>query len=218
MDTPGRCASLVACAFAVLPLLAPVVGQEPVRVPHPTATRLAGRKSADDSARMIVDYGRALRIDFDATEGAGDEQRLLVGDCDSAPCTVGPLAKIQPRYRRPNWETPPRDSGEIIARIISDGPYMRITGTDTVFKFNIHGQDTVFWWVGPRGEQRQLVSVFTTTHPGVAPLVSNLEVGAHKSDFWKQGLARWIYSPRDEKGWGTCDGGRCCSSNGLQLP
>ena len=185
------------------------------RPPHPTYTRLAGARSRSDTSNLILAYARSIRILFDTSEGAGDQQRLTVGNCDTS-CSLGPLATIQPRLRRPNWEQPPRDSGEVIARIISDGPYMRIAGSDTTYKFNIHGRDTVFWWVGPR--DGRLVSVFTSTQLGVPPLVSNLDTGiGHPRSFWKQGLARWVWRPHDEMAWGTCDGGRCCSSNGLEL-
>jgi len=208
----NRLAAAVAGTLALLVVAASA--QTPTPAPHPTYGRLRSARSRDDTTRLILDYGRAMRLQFDTAQGAGDEQRLTVGDCDTS-CSLGPLAAIQPRLRRPNWESPPRDSGEIIARIISDGPYMGITGTDTVYKFNIRGRDTVYWWVGPR--EGRLVSIFSSTQ-AIAPLVSDLDPGAgHSRSFWKQGLARWVWTPHDEKAWGTCDGGRCCSSAGLSI-
>ncbi len=219
MNRVSRRASLFTVGALGVPLLALVVTpawpQTP-QAPHPTYTRLARAGSPMDTTNAIVDYGRSIRSLFDTAGGAVDQQRLTIGDCDTTgPCSVGPLATIQPRLRRPNWDKPPRDSGEVIARIISNAPYVRIRGSDTTYKFNIHGRDTVFWWVGPR--EGRLVSVFASTQPGVAPLVSRLELGPHDRTYWKQGLARWVWTTHDEWAWGTCDGGRCCLSDGLEL-
>lgn len=213
-DGGGSAVSRAAMTVATLVLLAtPACAQ--TRPDHPSATRLQSAGRSNDSAALIVRYSRSIDAEFDTAEGAGDKQRLMVGDCSSRPqtCRYGPLARIEPRLRRPNWEGPSardtgvtaRDSGEVIARIISDGPYR---------KFNVQGRDTVYWWVGPR--EGRLVSIFTSSKRGVRPLVSDLEVGPHYDPlYWKQGLARWIWKDRDEAVWGTCDGGRCCRSSGL---
>jgi hypothetical protein len=51
-------------------------------------------------------------------------------------------------------------AGEVIARIInrSDTGYIYRVGKNTSYKFNLHARDTVYWWVGRRGDS--LVSVF----------------------------------------------------------
>jgi hypothetical protein len=122
----NRLAVAVAGTLTLLVAAASAQTPQAPKPPHPTNTRLGSARSYDDTTRLLVEYGRALRLQFDTAEGAGDSQRLTVGDCDTA-CSLGPLAAIQPRLRRPNWESPPHDSGEVIARIISNGPYMRIT-------------------------------------------------------------------------------------------
>jgi hypothetical protein len=200
------------------------VAQAPQPV-HPTFSRLRDEsKSSQDTVGIIVRYGYAMSAQFDTAEGAGDAQRLMLGDCTTKPptCRYGPFARVQPRLRRPNWDVePPSDTGEVIARIISDSsPYVaRVQGRDTIYKFNIHGRDTVYWWVGPRRPRdTTLVSIFVSSR-GERPLVSNVKVGPHsrrdRMSYWQQGLARWIWTDRDEDVWGTCDGGRCCQSGGL---
>ena len=174
------------------------------------------RVSMVDSVRRIIGYTRSIRdTGFVVDTGAGDEQRLR--DCRSGTCKYGPLAVIQPRYRITDSGSTTLDSGEVIARIInrSDTGYIyRVDDKDTSYKFNLHARDTVYWWVGKRG--KSLVSVFFSTRPGARPLVSDLTPHYHPRGYWKQALARWIWDERDEQGWGTCDGGVCCQSSGIQ--
>jgi len=189
---------------------------------YPTSTRLGN--PGQDTALMILQYGRSLREGFNTEEGAGDAQRLLVGECspESATCTSGPFSIVQPRARRGKWEVRnPRDSGEIVARIISDRPYtfLRAVGADTLYKFNIHGRDTVYWWIGPRRSgDTALVSIFVSTRSR-HPLRSNLSYArpTHEPGYWQLALARWIWTYKDEAIWVTCDGGRCCRSDGTEL-
>jgi hypothetical protein len=35
-------------------------------------------------------------------------------------------------------------------------------------------------------------------------------VSEHASGYWRQALARWIWSETDETRWGTCKEGGCC--------
>jgi hypothetical protein len=163
-------------------------------------------RTSDDSAALILRFARSARdSEFVTDSGAGDQQRLMVGTCP-ANCRYGPLAAIQPRNRVARWTEEHRDSGEVIARIISDSAYP---------KFNIQGRDTVYWWVGRRGDKT--VSVFTSTRPGVRPLVSDLEVTPHPAGYWTQSIARWLWRDRDEAAWSTCDGSACCKSSGTPL-
>ncbi len=145
--------------------------------------------------------------EFDTTVERSDFRRLMVGDCPDH-CRPGPLASIQPRINAASWSAAHRDSGEVIARIISEGRYP---------KFNIQGRDTVYWAVVKRGDS--LVSVFHSTARGSTDLISNVEVIHHGEGFFRGiAAARWVWSDRDDMAWGTCDGGACCRSAGIALP
>ena len=181
---------------------------------RPTNERLRGVRSQQDSVNWITAYGRSMRdTGFVVDTGSGDEQRLR--DCRTPPCKYGPLAVIQPRYRITDSGSTTLTAGEVIARIInrSDTGYIYRVGKDTSYKFNLHARDTVYWWVGRRGDS--LVSVFLSSKRGAPPVVSDLTQHPHPRGYWKQPLARWIWDEGDEKGWGTCDGGVCCQSSGI---
>ena len=62
------------------------------------------------------------------------------------------------------------------------------------------------------------IGTFTSTRPGVRPLVSNLVMTHHAPGYWRGiALARWLWSDQDDLAWGTCDGEVCCKSNGFEL-
>lgn len=148
--------------------------------------------------------------EFDTTPERSDVRRLMIGNCPD--CRPGPMAWIQPRIRAASWSAAHRDSGQVIARIISEGGYP---------KFNIHdrrgGRDTVFWAVMRSGDS--LVSVFRSTTPGSTDLISKVEVIHHGEGFFRGiAAARWLWSDTDDLAWGTCDGGACCKSAGIRLP
>jgi hypothetical protein len=145
--------------------------------------------------------------EFDTAAERSDVRRLMLGDCPDH-CRPGPLASIHPRIRAATWSAAHRDSGEVIARIISEGRYP---------KFNIQGRDTVYWAVVKRGDS--LVSVFRSTAPGSTDLVSDLKVIHHGEGFFRGiAVARFVWSDTDDMTWGTCDGGACCKSAGRALP
>jgi len=173
-----------------------------VRVVIPDWTRLQAILAADSAP--AISYTSAIPAsEFDTAPEKSDQRRLMLGTCPNA-CRFGPFARIHPRVRSTSWSSARGDSGEVIARIISDSAYP---------KFNIHGRDTVYWWVGKRG--RSQVSVFTSTAPGAKPLVSDLEVIPHGREFLQGiALARWLWNDVDDMTWGTCDGGACCRSSG----
>jgi len=142
--------------------------------------------------------------EFDTTPERSDMRRLIIGTCPDR-CRPGPLAWIHPRIRAASWSAEHRDSGEVIARIISEGPYP---------KFNIHGGDTVYWAVVKRGGT--LVSVFRSTARGSTDVISRVEVIPHGQGFFRGiAYARWLWSDKDDLAWGTCDGGACCKSDGI---
>ncbi len=146
--------------------------------------------------------------EFDTTTERSDMRRLIVGTCPGR-CRPGPLAWIQPRISAASWTAEHRDSGEVIARLISDSAYP---------KFNLQDRgrgraDTVFWAVMKRGDA--VISVFHSTTPGSTDLITRTDVIHHGEGFFR-GLsyARWLWSDRDDIAWGTCDGGACCRSAG----
>ena len=183
---------------------------------RPTNERLRGL-SAAIMARNIRGYARSLGdsgfVDTVYT-GQVDEQRLRM--CISGICRYGPLAIIQPRTHVTDSSSTTRDSGAVIARIInkSNQPYLaRTPRGDTVYKFNLHARDTVYWWAGRKGDA--FVSIFVSSKPGVAPIISDLQPDEHPPGYWKQPLARWLWVESDEGAWATCDGGACCRSKGV---
>jgi hypothetical protein len=144
--------------------------------------------------------------EFDTTLERSDQRRLIIGNCPKD-CHPGPLASIQPRVRAASWSAEHRDSGEVIARIISEGPYP---------KFNIHGRDTVYWAVVMR--DGKLVSVFRSTASGARDVIANVQVITHDRGFFRGiAFARWLWSDTDDLAWGTCDGAGCCKSDGIAM-
>jgi hypothetical protein len=162
-----------------------------------------GRDSA--AVRALLRYAGAL--EFDTTKGAGDDRVLHVGACPGATCSFGPRAEIHPERGAHQITHAERGAGRVIARLVNN---------DTIDypKFALRARSTVYWWVdSTAGGWR---SVFFSSVPGVAPLVSDLEVDRHQKDYrWYQAMAKWLWDPRDEMAWSTCEMGGCCRSTGL---
>jgi len=148
--------------------------------------------------------------DFDTTSEWSDHRRLTVGNCPEK-CRLGPMASIHPRITAALWSEQHRDSvrGEVIALIIGDSAYKK-------FNLQYRGKekmDTVYWAVVKHGDST--VSIFRSTTPGTPDLVTTTEVIHHTQGFFRgQSLARFIWSDKDDRVWGTCDGGACCRSPG----
>jgi hypothetical protein len=157
-----------------------------------------------DTVRAVVAQGRDTSLHFVTERGAGDEQLLHLGTCPGTSCRHGPVSVIQPWEGAYELSGGWLEQGRIIARIIT-----RDTGRYP--KYGIYGQDTVYWWAGLRhGEP---VSVFTSTYPGARPAVRSLTVdSSHAGYKWRQSIARWLWDPRDEMAWATCEIARCCRS------
>lgn len=191
-------------------LAVPACAQQPPRRVRPAVVGLASAKSGADSVNLVLTRNRPISIPadtmFDTLPGVGDDQRLMVGTCP-ANCRHGPQAKIQPHRAASYLTEAQRDTGAVIARIIN-------LDTLPYAKFNLHGRDTVYWWVGRR--HGELVSVFLSSYPGARPWVSNLTIDYHADRPYRQPIARWLWNDRDEEAWGTCDGGRCCRSTGTE--
>ncbi len=146
--------------------------------------------------------------EFDTTREWSDTRRLTIGTCPGS-CRLGPLASIHPRKAAGLWSEAHRDSGEVIARLISDSAYPK-------FNLQYRGKeqrDTVFWAVMKRGDS--LISVFHSTTRGSKDLIKSTEVIHHDRGFFRGlSLARWVWNDKDDMTWGTCDGGACCKSPG----
>jgi hypothetical protein len=147
--------------------------------------------------------------EFDTTPERSDKRRLMVGGDCPRHCRPGPMASIHPRISAASWSAERRDSGVVIARMISDSAYP---------KFNLQYRgpgraDTVFWAVIRRGDS--VISVFRSTTPRTRDLITTTEVIHHDRDFFHgASYARWVWSDTDDMAWGTCDGGACCKSPG----
>ena len=147
--------------------------------------------------------------EFDTIPEHGDFRRLMVGPLCPDRCRPGPLAWIQPRASAATWGRARRESGEVIARMISSGAYP---------KFNLQDRgagraDTVYWAVMKVGDS--LVSIFRSTTPRTPDKIARTEVIEHGEGFFRGvASARWVWSDQDDMAWGTCDGGACCKSPG----
>jgi len=153
-------------------------------------------------------------LQWDEREGAGDMQRLMLGECPDS-CHYGPRVVIQPekrahQNRSSSLSTRP---GRIIARFIN------MDGVEYP-KMNIGAHDTVYWAVDrvqPVNESvsggRSLFISRKKLHGALSVTPAKPEtlvVNEHPSGYWKQSLARWVWSDSDETRWGTCKDGGCC--------
>jgi hypothetical protein len=177
-------------------------GAAPPPPPPPAGGAMAAQAVSQDKYFPPIPPASA----FDTTSEWSDHRRLTVGDCPRR-CRPGPLASIHPRAAAALWSEEHRDSGEVIAILISDSAYKK-------FNLQYRGReklDTVYWAVIKRGDET--VSIFRSTTPGTPDLVTTTEVVHHTRGFFRgQSVARFIWNDRDDMVWGTCDGGACCRS------
>jgi hypothetical protein len=175
--------------------------------PPPPDVRAA---AVEGRFRTVVEYARPLV--YDTVPGAGDRQRLMSGRrcppwAPGGDCRYGALARIEPQvdaHRIP--DTVDLAAGRVVARIITE---------DSAYaKLNLRANDTTYWWIDRRqgrwrsvflssDEKRQAVIDTTTVwHPAT--------VG--RTYAWRQAIARFVWSERDEALWATCTMYGCCSS------
>ena len=205
----GRVLALTGCMLLVS--AGWVAGQDSLA--RPTSGRMRGLDPSRIAANIRA-YARFTQDSFATYEGQVDDQRLQ--SCYTGRCGYGPRAIIQPRLGMTDSASTTRDSGGVIARMINlsgTGYIARINGKDTVYKFNLHARDTVYWWAGAINGKP--ASVFVSSKRGVRPMRSDLQVEPHERGFWKQPLARWLWSDKDEDSWASCDGSACCKSRGI---
>jgi hypothetical protein len=163
-------------------------------------------------------------LDFDTLEAAGDAQLLTVfntrpgapgGPCPPGvpdtviSCRHGPLAVIEPEINSFRYSSDDLAHGRIIAKLSVKG---QTEGYDKLAL--APGHDT-YWWVlkDPRKPDSAAGrSVYITHMKGSTDRLPNkeyvLQYVKHVGRF-KQGLARWVWDPKDEKTQGSCSQG-CC--------
>ena len=151
----------------------------------------------------LLAYGRSL--DYDTVAGAGDRQRLMLGNCP-ANCRHGPLVRIEPERGTAALEIDDLAKGRIIGRIINE---------DTLGypKLRLQPRDTVYWWVDrvdrDKGAGRSLfISTVDSTSGRQQP--GALVFTVHSEYQWRQAIARWVWSDADEGSWSSCTKNGCC--------
>ncbi|HKP50268.1 MAG TPA: hypothetical protein VJU17_09660, partial [Gemmatimonadales bacterium] len=145
-----------------------------------------------DSLLAYVDS----ELQWDTREGAGDMQRLMVGECPDS-CHYGPKVRIQPEKRahQNSANSLSQRPGRIIARLIN-------LDSEEYPKMNIGAHDTVYWAVervqpvnDTLSRGRSLLISRKKLHDTslVAAKPESLEVSEHPSGYWRQALTRWIW-------------------------
>lgn len=151
-------------------------------------------------------------LEFDTTETVGDEQRLMVYGTGAGPkcigdtthtCRYGPLAKVEPVKGSQDIPDSALERGRIIARV-----FLRPGETESYPKFGLVPGHTTYWWVNTTKDSSYFLrdTLGSVTKVG-RPLTRN----THPDSTFKQGLARWVWDPTDERLNGTC-GSSCCKS------
>ncbi|MGH7672079.1 MAG: hypothetical protein ACREMC_04210 [Gemmatimonadales bacterium] len=163
--------------------------------------RVTAKPGAGDTA--VLRYVQSL--DFNTRPGAGDDQLLHVGTCPGPTCGHGPRARIQPEKGAHRLTRAELAAGRVIARLVNEDRM-------DYPKFGLRAHSTVHWWVDSTGAGWR--SVFFSTAPGAAPLVSDVVVETYHAYRWYEAIARWLWDPADELAWGTCEISGCCSSTG----
>jgi len=138
---------------------------------------------------------------------------LAVAACSPAPCTVGPLVRIDPEIGSYKVGRAAIKGGRIIARIVN----LDSTSMDYP-KLNLHTRGTTYWWVdsaGPGGYRSVLIS--SDTGDTLVKRVLNIhpypDSGSGYSHKWRQALSRFLWVPDDEELWTACDTKYCCKTS-----
>jgi hypothetical protein len=151
-------------------------------------------------------------LEFDTTEIAGDEQRLMIRDSGAGPrchgdifhaCRYGPLAKIEPVKGAHTYADSVLEEGRIIARM-----FLRPGETEPYPKFGLVAGDTTYWWVSITKDSSYFVHPVSMSD-SLVPVRRPLERNPHPDGSFQQALARWVWSEDDEKANGNC-GSSCC--------
>jgi hypothetical protein len=160
----------------------------------------------------VAEYARTLP--YDTLRGSGDRQRLMVGTrCDpgskESNCRYGALATIEPwrdAHRIP--DTLDLARGRVVARLM--------TADSAYPKLNLWPGDTTYWWVDRGGEGGDWRAVLVSSNPRRPPVIRDhadwhqSERGSPPPHVWRQSIARFAWSDRDEGLWITCLAWGCC--------
>jgi hypothetical protein len=152
-------------------------------------------------------------LEFDTTELAGDEQRLMVREVGPGPrchgdlfhaCRYGPRAKIEPVKGAHVYADSVLDQGRIIARM-----FLTTGETEPYPKFGLVAGDTTYWWVHTGGPDSSYFMHRDTLSNQLVVVGRPLERNPHEEGSFSQALARWVWDETDEKANGNC-GSSCC--------
>jgi len=151
-------------------------------------------------------------LEFDTTELAGDEQRLMVREVGPGPrchgdlfhaCRYGPRAKIEPVKGAHVYADSVLEQGRIIARM-----FLTTGETEPYPKFGLVAGDTTYWWVHIGKDSSYFVHRDSLSNQLVV-VGRPLERNPHDEGSFSQALARWVWDETDEKANGNC-GSSCC--------
>jgi hypothetical protein len=179
--------------------------REPAVAPSPKgATETCPTKGPPSNLAELTACVRGL--EFDSSELAGDEQRLMINPPCPGTCRYGPLAKIEPVKGAHEYSDEDLREGRIIARMfVRDGErgYPKLA--------LVPGHMT-YWWVQKDATGRSGRSLFISDAVVGGTLVSErraLEVEPVPPGVIRQALAKWRWLADDETAKGTCGPSKC---------
>jgi hypothetical protein len=176
--------------------------------PKKSATGRAGGTPRVQSPEVAGSYQRPVRLTAEAWRRA-----LEVAGCTPAPCTVGPLVRIDPEIGSYKVNRAGIKGGRILARIVNLD-----SATMDYPKLNLHSRGTTYWWVdsaGPGGYRSLFISSDTSDTLvrgdtlNIHPYPDSGLAYTHK---WRQAVARFLWVPDDDQLWSACDTKYCCKS------
>jgi hypothetical protein len=133
-------------------MFAPEGAQELQKGDATDRTRVTSRAQSPEAARS---YQRPGRMTAEAWRRV-----LEVAGCSPAPCTVGPLVRIDPEIGSYRVNRAGIKGGRILARLVNLD-----SATMDYPKLNLHARGTTYWWVdsaGPGGYRSLFISSDTT--------------------------------------------------------
>lgn len=158
-----------------------------------------GRPFNAASRQEILDVARATP--FDVRYGAGDQQRLIVGEC-ADDCRYGPLADVQPAMGIHTQSEQELASGRFVGRMINHGP-------EAYSSLNLGATDTTYVWVDKAAGAWRAVLVPSSS--GGTLVEKRLALETHVTqEPWAQPGARWLLNGKREGPWFACVTWGCC--------
>lgn len=199
----------IATAGAVIGLLAAGSGGT-VATPHSEGShesanrverpRELGRPFNLASREEILDAARATP--FDARRGAGDQQRLIVGECTDD-CRYGPLADIQPAKGVHTQSEQELATGRFVGRMINHGP-------EAYPSLNLGAGDTTYVWVDKADGAWRAILVPSSSGGTLVEKGVTFETHVIQEP-WAQPGARWLLNGNRGVPWFSCVTWGCCT-------